>query len=326
MTLQEDSQNTLELIRHAMRCEAEAIEFALQRFGHPCVEAVELISNCTGKLIVAGVGKTGCIARKAAATFSSTGTSSVFLHAGEAAHGDLGMVSRGDVVLALSNSGRSTELLNLIPFFQRFGIPLICITGDPASELASHSQITVHIQIPKEADYNGLAPTSSSTVALALCDAIAVTIARQRGFTSEQFAMYHPGGMLGRKLLITSASIMHREDAIPLANSNMQLRNAIGVISQKGLGTLVIVEGKKVKGILTDGDIRRVLQSNDNPLGTSVGELMTADPIVLSEGTLAIEALRLMQQHNITVLPIIDKSDELVGVLHLHDLIKAGLV
>ena len=320
-----DNHNTLDLIRQAMKCEAAAIEYSMQHLGDECVASVDLIRQCSGKLVVVGVGKSGCVARKAAATFSSTGVPATFLHAAEAAHGDLGMVSAGDVVLALSQSGQTAEILNLIPYMQRFKIPMICITGNPNSELARRSQHMIHIDFGTEAGHNGLAPTSSSTVAMAVCDAIAITIAQQRGFTADQFAMYHPGGMLGRKLLLKTSSIMHRGEDIPSANQDMQLREAIGVISRKGLGSLLVVENDQLTGIVTDGDIRRVLESSDNPLSLPLGKFMISKPVVLQQNTLAIEALRLMQHHSITVLPIVDEQQKLVGILHLHDLMKAGL-
>ena len=317
---------TIEQIRSVLRDEAAAIEYVSQRLDERVAEAVELLLNCSGRIIVTGMGKMGCIARKAAATFSSTGTPANFLHAAEAAHGDFGIVTEQDVVVALSYSGQTAEILGVLSFVRRQNVPIIGLTGNSNSELSRHATVAIDIAVPDEADPISLAPTNSSTAALALCDALAIALMQRRGFTSEQFAIFHPGGSLGRNLLVKTSEVMKSDDEIPTAETSATIKQAIVTISQKRLGAVVVVnETKNVLGILTDGDLRRVFEHQENPLADLVTEHMTRDPMTTGSDSLAAEALRIMEEKQITVLPVVDESKRLVGVVHLHDLIRGGL-
>ena len=315
----------LDVIRSFMKCESEAIEHSAERLDDSILETIDLLLGLQGRVIFTGVGKMGCIARKAAATFCSTGTPAIFLHAAEASHGDLGIVSSNDVVVALSYSGQSDELLKLMPYMQRFKIPVVCVTGKIDSELAKFSDEVIDIHVDSEADFNELAPTSSTTVALAICDAFALTLAKKRGFTKQQFAMFHPGGNLGRKLLTTTQTLMHTGDDIPLAADDVVLRDAIVIMTEKRLGALLVIDGQQhLQGIITDGDIRRILQTKENPLQDPVSTVMNKCPFRTQKDSLAAESLQIMHEHSISVLPVVD--DRVVcGIIHLHDLVKAGL-
>ncbi len=316
----------LAAIRDVLECESRAIALVAARIDEAIEQPLDLMFTLRGRLIFTGVGKMGYIGRKAAATFCSTGSPAIFLHAGEAAHGDLGIVTKDDVVVALSNSGQTAELLNLLPYLRRFDIPMICITGNTASELARRSRYTIDIGIASEADPNQLAPTSSTTVALAICDALAIALARRRGFTKDQFAIFHPGGNLGRKLLLTTAELMHRGVDIPCAEPDVSLRDAMLEVSKKRLGAILIVDSaNRLQGIVTDGDIRRILQQNHDPWGDSIACYMSGNPIRIAEQSLAADALRLMQDSQITVLPVVNADSTVCGIVHLHDLIRAGL-
>ena len=298
---------TIEQIRSVLRDEAAAIEYVSQRLDERVAEAVELLLNCSGRIIVTGMGKMGCIARKAAATFSSTGTPANFLHAAEAAHGDFGIVTEQDVVVALSYSGQTAEILGVLSFVRRQNVPIIGLTGNSNSELSRHATVAIDIAVPDEADPISLAPTNSSTAALALCDALAIALMQRRGFTSEQFAIFHPGGSLGRKLLVKTSEVMKSDDEIPTAETSATIKQAIVTISQKRLGAVVVVnETKNVLGILTDGDLRRVFEHQENPLADLVTEHMTRDPMTTGSDSLAVEALRIMEEKQITVLPVVD--------------------
>ncbi len=326
MSIQTHSENWVSSIREFMQLEAEAITLVANRLDLSLASIIERLLQLPGRVIFTGLGKTGCVARKAAATFCSTGTPAIFLHAGEAAHGDLGVVSADDVVVALSYSGESAEILNLMPYMQRFKIPVIALTGNPSSQLGKLADQVIDIGIPNEADDNQLAPTCSTTVALAICDALALTLARQRGFTKNQFAVFHPGGNLGRKLLITVEQIMHTDEQIPTAKPELRLRNAIVIISEKRLGVLLAIDSnRQIIGILTDGDIRRIFQSEKNPLEQPISNYITQSPRTIGVDSLAAEALQLMQQNEISVLPVVNKLSEVVGVVHIHDLLKAGV-
>jgi arabinose-5-phosphate isomerase len=309
-----------------LRREAAAVLAVADRLDGSISAVLDCIAEARGRLIVTGVGKMGCVARKAAATFCSTGAPAIYLHAAEASHGDLGIVTKDDVVLALSNSGQTAEVLQLIPYLHRFGVPIIAITGHRQSELAKRSQHVIDIRVESEADPTGLAPSCSTTVALAVCDALAIALAERRGFSAEHLAMYHPGGNLGRRLLLTTSMLMHRGEEVPFVRPDAYLREAIVTISQKRMGAVVSVDGRcGLLGILTDGDIRRILQKHRSPLDLVVQECMTSYPKSISDDSLAVDALRTMQEHSITVLPVVDAQRIVQGIIHLHDLIRAGL-
>lgn len=318
--------STRDVVEEVLRAESAAIERVAQRLDENIERAVEQLRQCRGRTIVTGMGKMGYIARKAAATFCSTGTPALFLHPGEAAHGDLGMVSRGDVLLALSKSGETAEVNAILPYMHRFDVPVISLTGGSSSELARRSQIVIDVSVPSEADTIELAPTSSSTVALAMCDALAVALMQKRGFTREQFALFHPGGNLGRRLLATVEHFMHTDQDLPLVDRQDPLRKVIVTMSEKRLGAaLVVGEKKELLGLLTDGDLRRTFESCPTPLDEKVADWMTAQPLTIGTDSLAVDAIKLMEAKKITTLPVVDERGGLIGLVHLHDLIRAGL-
>ena len=320
------------MISAVLQQEAAAIGAAAERIDASIGDAIELLIACSGRVIVTGMGKMGCIARKAAATFCSTGTPAIFLHPGEAIHGDLGIVTQNDVLVLLSNSGQTRELCELLPHVVRMGVPIIGLIGNLNSPLAARCSVVIDTSVESEADPISVAPTCSTTVALAMSDALAIALMQRRGFTKEQFAIFHPGGNLGGKLLIQVADLMRAGDKVPTATADDTLQAGIDTISAKGLGAVFVVSpSNEVLGVLTDGDLRRLIQqtvvsekSQSSPLADSISTHMTLDPKSIQVDALAAEAIRLMEDNGITVLPVV-KEKQLVGVIHLHDLIRAGL-
>lgn len=301
---------------------AELDQYINQDFTRAC----EQMFRCAGKVVVMGMGKSGHIGHKMAATFASTGTSSFFVHPGEAAHGDLGMVTPQDVVIAISNSGESSEILALIPVIKRLRVPLICMTGRPESSMGRAADIHLCVKVPKEACPLGLAPTSSTTATLVMGDALAVALLKARGFTAEDFALSHPGGALGRKLLLRVNDIMHRGDEIPRVSQDASLREALLEITRKNLGMTVICDDlMKIAGIFTDGDLRRVFDTGEDVRNLGIADVMTPGGIRIGPQSLAVEALNLMQSRHITSVMVAD-GDQLLGVIHMHDLLRAGVV
>lgn len=311
-----------ELIKEGKRVlleEARAIERLAERLDESFTAAVELLYRTRGRVVLTGVGKSGLICKKIAATLSSTGTPAFFLHPTDAAHGDLGMVRGEDTVIAVSNSGETAELLSIIPLIKSFGIPVIAITSNPKSSLARLSDIVLDIGVKKEACPLNLAPTTSTTVTLALGDAIASALMKLKGFSSEEFARLHPGGKLGIRLSRVK-ELMRKGEEIPKVSPDTQLKDAILEISGKKLGATLVVDGDKLTGIITDGDLRRALEKGAS-LNTKVSEIMTKNPKKIKEDAFAEEALRLMERHKITVLPVVDDKDNLKGIIHLHDIL-----
>ncbi|MEM9943528.1 MAG: KpsF/GutQ family sugar-phosphate isomerase [Planctomycetota bacterium] len=315
-----------------LQIEADAIHSLAQRIDYSACQAVEKLIACTGRVIVTGMGKMGLIGRKASATFCSTGTPSIFLHPAEAAHGDLGIVNGQDLLLVLSSSGETRELLDLLPFMKRFGVSIIGLMGMPASSIGQQCDVVIDVGVAKEADPISIAPTSSTTTALAMCDALAVSLMQRRGFTKEQFAIFHPGGNLGARLLVRVSDIMKIGSRVPTIESQgHSLENAIQVISSKGLGAVFVVDvDQKIRGIVTDGDLRRIIEKghlnrDDHVWDEPVSKHMIHDPKSIQATSLAAEALRLMEDYGITILPVTDESEKITGVIHLHDLIRAGL-
>ena len=316
---QQDGRDVLQIEREGL---AQLDQYINQDFAQAC----EKIFYCSGKVVVMGMGKSGHIGRKMAATFASTGTSSFFVHPGEAAHGDLGMVGSQDVVIALSNSGESNEILALIPVLKRLKVFLICMTSRPDSSMGRAADIHLSVNVPQEACPLGLAPTSSTTAALVMGDALAVALLKARGFTAEDFALSHPGGALGRKLLLRVNDIMHTGDEIPHVSKEATLRDALLEITRKNLGLTVICDDlMKIEGIFTDGDLRRVFDMGVDVRNLGIAEVMTPGGIRVRPGTLAVDALNLMQSRHITSVLVAD-GDQLLGVLHMHDLLRAGVV
>jgi len=306
--------------------EREGLAHLDQYINQDFIEACEKMFYCAGKIVVMGMGKSGHIARKMAATFASTGTPSFFVHPGEAAHGDLGMVAPQDIVIALSNSGESNEILALIPVLKRLQVPLICMTSRPESSMARASDIHLCVKVPREACPLGLAPTSSTTAALVMGDALAVALLKARGFTAEDFALSHPGGALGRKLLLRVNDIMHTGDEIPHVSKDASLRDALLEITRKNLGMTVVCDDlMKIEGIFTDGDLRRVFDMGADVRNLGIADVMTPGGIRVRSGVLAVDVLNLMQSRHITVVMVAD-GDQLLGVVHMHDLLRAGVV
>ncbi|MGP1121270.1 arabinose-5-phosphate isomerase KdsD [Serratia sp. CY47444] len=288
--------------------------------------ACEAIAACGGKVVVMGMGKSGHIGCKIAATFASTGTPSFFVHPAEASHGDLGMVTPQDIVLAISNSGESSEILALIPVLKRQQITLICMTNNPESSMGKAADIHLCIKVPQEACPLGLAPTTSTTATLVMGDALAVALLKARGFTPEDFALSHPGGALGRKLLLRVSDIMHSGDEMPHVSADASLRDALLEITRKNLGLTVICDNlMKIAGIFTDGDLRRVFDMGINLHEAKIADVMTPGGVRVRPNILAVDALNLMQQRHITALLVAD-GDQLLGVVHMHDMLRAGVV
>jgi len=288
--------------------------------------ACETIAACGGKVVVMGMGKSGHIGCKIAATFASTGTPSFFVHPAEASHGDLGMVTPQDIVLAISNSGESSEILALIPVLKRQQITLICMTNNPESSMGKAADIHLCIKVPQEACPLGLAPTTSTTATLVMGDALAVALLKARGFTQEDFALSHPGGALGRKLLLRVSDIMHSGDEMPHVSADASLRDALLEITRKNLGLTVICDDlMKIAGIFTDGDLRRVFDMGINLHEAKIADVMTPGGVRVRPNILAVDALNLMQQRHITALLVAD-GDQLLGVVHMHDMLRAGVV
>lgn len=320
----------LEQARQVLRMEAEAVLEQVERIDEHFKAAVEMIMACPGRTVITGMGKSGIIGRKMAATLASTGTPSFYLHPAEGIHGDLGMVTEGDVVIALSNSGETGEVLHILPSLRRIGAKLIAMVGNPNSTLAKNSDIVLNVGVTREACPLGLAPTSSTTAALAYGDALALTLLSKRKFTASQFAVFHPGGSLGRKLLLTVEDIMHSGTENPLVKADISVQDALFVITDKGLGAVSVVDNdNKMLGVLTDGDIRRGLSKGVDFLKRPVTELMTASPKTITKEKLAAQALHIMESNRpkpITVLPVVDAENHVIGLLHMTDLVRQGVV
>lgn len=314
--------------RTVIATEAAAIGALGPRVGADFVEACRLILACKGRVVVSGMGKSGHVARKIAATLASTGTPAFFVHPGEASHGDLGMILPQDVVLAISNSGETDELLFILPLIKRQGIPLIAITGKPGSSLAREADVHLDGSISSEACPLGLAPTTSTTAALVMGDALAIALLETRGFTSDDFARSHPAGALGRRLLLHISDVMHTGDNVPRVSPDATLTAALVEMTRKQLGMTAVVDAEqRLLGVFTDGDLRRALDDEDvNLRGARVSELMTRGPKTIGAERLAAEAAQLMEKHQIHALLVVDEERHVVGALNIHDLLRARVV
>lgn len=312
--------------REVLAAEAAAISCLVDRIGPEFEQAVEMLSSCKGRVVVTGMGKSGLICRKLAATFSSTGVPSFFLHPAEAIHGDLGMVVSGDLVLAISNSGETMELLRLMEMLKRLGVPLILLTGNLQSSLARHSEIALDVSVAKEACPMNLVPTASTTAALAMGDALAMCVMERRGFREEDFARLHPGGKLGKKLMKVG-ELMRTGDAIPRVRTSTGMKDVIYEMSKKGLGITSVVDGDdRLVGVISDGDLRRHLEQDSQLLSRTAGECMTTHPKTIPAEELATRALFLMEEKKITSLLIVDAAERIQGIVHLHDLWRTELI
>jgi len=317
----------LELAREVLSIEAAAIQALAQRIDESFLRALDIILSCEGRVIVSGMGKSGHIARKIASTLSSTGTPAYFVHPAEASHGDLGMITSGDVFIALSYSGESEELLTIVPVIKRQGAHLICLTGNPQSSLAQAADAHLNAAVDKEACPMGLAPTASTTAALALGDALAVALLDAKGFGPEDFARSHPGGNLGRRLLTHVGDIMHTGVEIPAVGDNALLSEAVLEITRKRLGmTAIVDDAQRVLGIYTDGDLRRTLERRLDFAVTPISSVMSHNPRTITPGALAAEAVQLMEQHSINQMLVVDEDNKLVGALNMHDLLHAKVI
>ncbi len=308
--------------------EATAIQALKSRIDDQFVRACEYMINCQGRIVVMGMGKSGHIGSKIAATLASTGSPAFFVHPGEASHGDLGMITAQDVVLALSNSGGTDEILTIVPLIKRLGAPLIALTGNPGSRLASEADVHLDVSVEREACPLGLAPTSSTTATLVMGDALAISLLESRGFTTDDFALSHPAGRLGKRLLLHVADLMHSGDSLPKINQQANLAEALVEMSQKGLGmTTVVDDNDHLLGIFTDGDLRRLLDHGKIDIQTlNIREGMSHHFTTIEKDRLAAEALQLMDSKRINALPVVDDQKHLIGALNMHDLLRAGVV
>ncbi len=319
---------TLQRARDVLDMEARGILALIDRLDESFVRAVDLLQSCRGKVVVTGLGKSGLICRKIAATLSSTGTPSLFLHAGDAIHGDLGMIMEGDILLAVSNSGETEEILKLLPIMKRFGLKLIVMTGNPDSTLSRAGDVVLNVAVKEEACPLGLAPTASTTAALAMGDALAVVLLDKKGFKQEDFVLRHPGGILGRKLLLQVDDLMHRGDELPVVFEEKPMKETLLEITSKRLGVTGVVDGEgRLIGVITDGDLRRGLESKGDIFRLKAKDLMTRNPKTIRADDLAARAVTVMEQHSITSLFVLENgSKRPLGIVHLHDLLKAGIV
>ncbi len=318
----------IEMGRAVIDTETAAIQALKARIDEQFVRACEYMLNCRGRIVVTGMGKSGHIGGKIAATLASTGSPAFFVHPGEASHGDLGMITAQDVVLALSNSGGTDEILTIVPLIKRLGAPLIALTGNPGSRLANEADVHLDVSVEREACPLGLAPTASTTATLVMGDALAISLLESRGFTADDFALSHPGGRLGKRLLLHVGDLMHRDEALPKINQQAHLADALMEMSQKGLGmTTVVDDDDRLCGIFTDGDLRRLLDHGKIDVqAMKISEAMIRNFTTIEKDQLAAEALQLMDSKRINALPVVDTEGRLIGALNMHDLLKAGVV
>jgi len=318
----------IELGVAVLKTESEAISALIERLDQSFHQACDMILDCEGRIVVTGMGKSGHISNKIAATLASTGTPAFFMHPGEASHGDLGMITADDLVIALSNSGETSEVTLLLPLLKRLGIPLIALTGKPHSTIARVADVNLDVSVSKEACPLGLAPTSSTTASLAMGDALAVAVLEARGFTEEDFALSHPGGNLGRRLLLRVSDIMHTGDAIPLVPTDTSLEQTLLEMSNKGLGMAGVIDpvNRNLVGIYTDGDLRRTFEKMPDINSAQVKDFMTSNPVTIESDRIASEALKIMHDRKINALMVIDQPGMVQGALNMHDLLRAGVV
>lgn len=316
---------TVEQAREVLNIEVDGIKAVRDRLGDEFEQAVAMIMDCTSRVVITGIGKSGIVGQKITATLNSTGTPSFFLHPVEAMHGDLGMVSPSDVILAISYSGETTELNSLLLSLRERAVRVIAMTGNPQSTLASCAEVILNVSVPKEACPLGLAPTTSTTAALALGDALAVSLLKLNQFEAEDFRRNHPGGSLGERLKVAVGEVMLAGEKIPLVQDTITLVQAVAELNHKNLGAVLIVNNDQLlQGIITDGDVRRLILSNQRIEEMDLANVMTTDPITINSELLAADALSIMQRHEITVLPVTDDMNRLQGILHLHELLGKG--
>jgi len=322
----ETEKDVIEIGKRVIRIEANAVAELEDRIDENFAEVVDLILRLTGRVVITGVGKSGIIARKIVATMNSTGTPALYLHPADAVHGDLGVVRKEDVVICISKSGDTVEVLRLIPIFKRIGVPVISMVGNLNSQLARLSDYVLNVSVKEEACPYNLAPTASTTATLAMGDALAIALLEKRNFTVENFALFHPGGNLGKRLLLKVEELMVSGKDVPIVRTSTPMKETIIEMTSKRLGaTCVVDDNGKLVGIITDGDLRRLLQRTENVFGLTAGEVMTRNPKTIKKDALAVVALQEMEHYNITQLVVIDDERFPIGMIHIHDLVKAGL-
>ncbi|GER93237.1 KpsF/GutQ family sugar-phosphate isomerase [hot springs metagenome] len=320
--------NILDIAKRVLTIEAEAVSALTEKLNSDFERAVEIIFNSKGRVVVTGMGKSGLVGKKIAATLASTGTPAFFLHPAEASHGDLGMVTSDDIIVAISNSGETEELVGLIPFLKRFNVSLISLTGNPNSTISKAADVTLDVSVKEEACPMGIVPTASTTATMAMGDALAVALLIMRGFKEEDFAFFHPGGSLGKKLFIKVKDLMHTGDALPLISPDISMIEATVEISSKRLGVTIVADNnRKILGVITDGDLRRGIEKWGKAFfDMKARDVMTKNPKTITEDELAVKALSIMQKHSITSLLVPDDNDRAIGVIHLHDILRQGIV
>ena len=323
--------NEIETGKKVLDIEARAIDSLKSRLNHSFSDAISLLYNCKGRVVVTGMGKSGLIGKKISATFASTGTPSFFLHPADGIHGDIGMIMQNDVILAISNSGETDELIALLPVFKKMTMQIICMTGKTASTLSNNSDVVLDVSIKEEACPMNLVPTASTTVALAMGDALAVALLEKRGFRKEDFALFHPGGALGRRLILHVEDIMHTGETVPVVYKGSYLKDVIYEMTSKKLGvTTVLDDNNRLLGIITDGDLRRLLEKEtgreNDIFKLTAGEIAIKNPRVIQKDALAVSAVQIMETYSITSLVIVNEDGTVAGILHLHDLLKKGIV
>ncbi len=322
----ETEKDVIEIGKRVIRIEANAVAELEDRIDENFAEVVDLILRSTGRVVITGVGKSGIIARKIVATMNSTGTPALYLHPADAVHGDLGVVRKEDVVICISKSGNTVEVLRLIPIFKRIGVPVISMVGNLNSQLARLSDFVLNVSVKEEACPYNLAPTASTTATLAMGDALAIALLEKRNFTVENFALFHPGGNLGKRLFLKVEELMVSGKDVPIVRTSTPMKETIIEMTSKRLGaTCVVDDNGKLVGIITDGDLRRLLQRTENVFGLTAGEVMTRNPKTIKKDALAVVALQEMEHYNITQLVVIDDKRFPIGMIHIHDLVKAGL-
>lgn len=322
-----DGQALIHMARAVFDTEAEAIRALAARLDQSFVAACRYLLACSGRIVVLGMGKSGHVGNKIASTLASTGSPAFFVHPGEASHGDLGMITVGDVVVALSNSGETQELLTILPLIKRLGVPLISLTGKPQSTLAKTADVHLDVSVEKEACPLGLAPTASTTAALVMGDALAISLLQARGFTEEDFARSHPAGSLGRRLLLHISDIMHAGNDVPCVRPEATVGEALIEMTRAGLGMITVVDdSRRLQGVFTDGDLRRAVDKQLDVHKTRVGDVMTINGKTILPQQLAVEAARLMEKHQIHALPVVDEENKVVGAFNIHDLLRAGVL
>jgi arabinose-5-phosphate isomerase len=321
--MNEQYKKWIQIGKRVIKTEVQGLEQVISDLDQEFARSLDILATCTGRIVITGVGKSGLVGRKIAATLSSTGTPSFFLHPVEGAHGDLGMIREEDVIIAISNSGETDELNAIMPAFKNLGTKVVVLTGNPDSSLARLADATVRVRVPREACPLGLAPTASTTAALAVGDALAVGLIEIKAFSKQDFQKNHPGGTLGQRLAMNVGDLMHKE-MLPVAETWTSLKNALDILNRHGLGTVLLTENNRLRGILTDGDVRRIVCSGSLDPEEPVEKFMTADPRQVTPETSAALAMDIMEEKAITVIPVVDENGNLCGLVHMHDLLGKG--